>query len=94
MFVFCNFKVISGIMPTRLVKVKSRENKEWHFTRVCLMRIKIFSNKLIPFDMSDDSLITEMACFDEQAYEYRPVKIASLRSENLISSKWSFEYLD
>ena len=93
MSIFTIFQVKMGILSTRLFRVKSKVNKEWHFARVCLMRIKIFSNKLTPFDMSDNSLITEMACFDEQAYEYRPVNIASLRSDNLISTKWSFEYL-
>ncbi len=94
MSIFSIFQVRSGILTTRLLRVKSKVNKEWHFTRVYLIRTKIYSNKLTPFDVSDNSLITEMACFDEQAYEYRPIKIASLRSDNLISLKWSFEYLD
>ena len=77
-----------------LQMVKTQDNNEFHFAHIGLAKLKIFSNKLTPFNMDSGRQITEMKFFDEKDRTYRPVDINSFVSLGIMTHKYKFKWAD
>lgn len=84
-------KLRSGIFVYRLQKIKTDKNQDFAFGKVLLVKLKLFSKQLTPFDMDSGKRIVEMQMFNEKDKAYHLVDINSIIK---IKGGFGVRYLD
>lgn len=80
-----------GLHLDRLQKIKLNETDNYFFSNIVLIKPKLFSKKLIPYDLNSGNKIIDMQLFEEEDRRYHTVNIDSFTK---IKGGFSVEYLD
>lgn len=80
-----------AIAIDRVQKIKVAEEDNFFFSKIILVKQKMFSNKLAPFDLDSGKKIIELQLFEEADKEYHTVNIDSFKK---IKGGFTVEYLD
>jgi len=84
-------KLRSGIFVDRLQKIKTDKNQDFAFGKVLLVKMKLFSKQLTPFDMDSGKRIVELQMFNEEDRAYHLVDINSIVK---VKGGFGVRYLD
>lgn len=71
-------RIRSGFFIDRLQKIKTDKHDDFTFGKVLMVKEKIFSKKLTPYDADSGKPIIELQMFNEEDREYHTVDINSI----------------